>query len=100
MSTPFFSPRNPKLSFAESIQNRRQSVRRLIQCNIVKSMWAVSGTTFIRDTGGLLGPVGLFSPMVALVLFLQIGWVRVSTAATGPIRIASDYPHSFQYHSG
>ncbi len=40
------------------------------------------------------------SPFVGLVLLMLIGFVSVSTAATGPILIATDYPHSFQYQSG
>ncbi|HWI56964.1 MAG TPA: hypothetical protein VNZ22_07045, partial [Bacillota bacterium] len=35
-----------------------------------------------------------------MLLLICTELVRVSVAATGPIRIATDYPHSFQYQSG
>src|SRR5690242_21335409 len=40
--------------------------------------------------------------MVKLLPFLVIVLIQATAAgaATGPIRIATDYPHSFQYQSG
>jgi hypothetical protein len=40
-----------------------------------------------------------FRRLSACVLLLR-GLAAASAAGTGPIRIAGDYPHSFQYQNG
>jgi hypothetical protein len=38
--------------------------------------------------------------LLALLLLMPAESIMVSAGAMGPIRIAADYPHSFQYQSG
>jgi hypothetical protein len=92
--------KSSSFSLDHPLQNRRQKIRPLLQSSIVKKTPAVTPLYLYPETGRLPGLVKFFRCLMALMLFMQIGWVSVSAAATGPIRIATDYPHSFQYQSG